>query len=124
MESKYIEERFNNLITCDNFICTSEEFNDFQNYGYLIPAGNLYLTRMGKKVNVNIINQKASNMTINLTGIIYKGLEFADKHKYKRLYCMSEKTYIEYKHKGLIVEKNNNNYYRYFDGELWLVMII
>ena len=108
----------------DKFICTQEEFDDFQNYGYLIPMGKSYLTRMGKKISVDVIKQKVSIMTINLSEIITEATNFANECNYKRVYCMSENTYAKYENNGYIIEKDNNKYYRYFESELWLVMIV
>lgn len=124
LRSKDIEERFKELSVNDKFICTQEEFNDFQNYGYLIPMGKAYLTRMGKKINVDVIKQKVNTMTINLSSVIKEAVDFAKENNYKKVYCMSEKTYTKYENDGYIIEKDNKKYYKYFEGEIWLVMII
>lgn len=124
MKSKDIEERFNDLISSEKFICTQEEFDDFQNYGYLIPMGKAYLTRVGKKVNVDIIKQKAHILNLDLSGLINGAIKMSKDNNFKRIYCMSENTYNKYLEKGYVVEKNNKKYYRLFEGEMWLIMII
>lgn len=124
MKSKDIDDRFRELCENERFICTQEEFDDFQNYGYLIPMGKSYLTRMGKKISVDVIKQKVNTMTINLSGVINEAITLSNKQHYKRIYCMSEKTLTKYENNGYIIEKDNNKYYRYFEGELWLVMVI
>ena len=55
LKSKDVEERFNDIINADKFICTEEEFNNFQNYGYILSVGDRYLTKMGKVLNIDII---------------------------------------------------------------------
>ena len=124
MKSRDVDERFKELCENERFICTQEEFDDFQNYGYLIPMGKSYLTRMGKKVSVDVIEQKVNTMTINLSGVINEAITLSNKQHYKRIYCMSEKTFEKYENDGYIIEKDNNKYFRYFEGELWLVMVV
>ena len=124
MKSKDIEKRFEELNRCNKFVCTQQEFDDFQNYGYLIPMGKMYLTRMGKKIAVDIIKQKVNTMTINLSGVITDAISFAKENNYKKVYCMSKKTYMDYENAGYIIERNNIKYYKYLEGELWLVLII
>lgn len=37
---------------------------------------------------------------------------------------MTESCYNNYKQAGYIINKNNNEYYRYFNNEDWLVYIL
>ena len=124
MRNKDIEGRFNEIIARDEFVCTQEEFDNFQNYGYLIPLGNSYLTRLGKKVNVSVINQSVHRLNLDLSGVIANAVKVSKDNCFKRIYCMSNNTYDTYLEKGYIVEKDNKKYYRFFDSEMWLVMII
>lgn len=124
MSSRDIEERFKDIASKERLVCTEEEFNEFQNYGYLIPIGKSYLTRSGKKIEVTIIKQVAHRFDINLSEIIKKAVMTSKDDKYKRVYCMSQITYDKYVERGYIIEQDNKKYYRFFEGELWLVMIL
>lgn len=124
MKSKDVEERFNDIINADKFICTEEEFNNFQNYGYILSVGDRYLTKMGKVLNIDIIKSKASKMNIDLSNVINKAINASKEVSYKRIYCMSKTTYDHYNELGYIIHKDDADFYRYIDNEMWYIMLV
>lgn len=123
MRNKDIEERFNDLSDSNVIKCTLEEFENFQAYGYLIQTGNTYLTKLGKKVTVELINMNVQSMNIDLTNVIDVAIDVSKKIKYKRIYCMSNDTFSKYCDRGCIITLENNNYYKTINNELWYVKI-
>lgn len=124
MKSKDVEERFNDIINSDKFVFTEEEFDDFQNYGYILSVGDKYLTKMGKTLNIDIIKSKASKMNIDLSELISRAINVADEVSCKRVYCMSKATYDHYDELGYIIHKDNADFYRYADNEMWYIILV
>lgn len=124
MNGKEIEQRFNQLLNNKKFTCTADEFDLFVNYGLLIKSGKKYVTRNNSKVNLDVIETKTYNMTINLSNIISNCEVLCKNANMKRIYCMTKELYDKYDKLGLILVKDNNVYYRLFENELWLVYII
>lgn len=124
MNGKEIEQRFNQLLNNKKFTCTADEFDLFVNYGLLIKSGKKYVTRNNSKVNLDVIETKTYNMTINLSNIISNCEVLCKNANMKRIYCMTKELYDKYDKLGLILVKDNNLYYRLFENELWLVYII
>lgn len=122
MKNYDIEERFNTLSSSNKFKCTRDELEAFQTYGYLIPAGNLYLTKIGKLINVEIIDSKIQSFNINFTEIISKATEISHKFNENKIYVMSDNLYKKYKEMGFIVYKANKEFFRIYDKELWLIL--
>lgn len=124
LNGKEIEQRFNQLLSNKKFTCTADEFDLFVNYGLLIKSGKKYVTRNNSKVNLDIIESKTYNMTINLSNIISNCEVLCKNANIKRIYCMTKELYNKYEKLGLILVKGDNIYYRLFENELWLVYII
>lgn len=124
LNGKEIEQRFNQLLNNKKFTCTADEFDLFVNYGLLIKSGKKYVTRNNSKVNLDVIETKTYNMTINLSNIISDCEVLCKNANMKRIYCMTKELYNKYEKLGLILVKDNNIYYRLFENELWLVYII
>ncbi len=124
MNGKEIEQRFNQLLNNKKFTCTADEFDLFVNYGLLIKSGKKYVTRNNSKVNLDVIETKTYNMTINLSNIISNCEVLCKNANMKRIYCMTKELYNKYEKLGLILVKGDNIYYRLFENELWLVYII
>ena len=124
MNGKEIEQRFNQLLNNKKFTCTADEFDLFVNYGLLIKSGKKYVTRNNSKVNLDVIETKTYNMTINLSNIISNCEVLCKNANMKRIYCMTNELYNKYEKLGLILVKGDNIYYRLFENELWLVYII
>lgn len=124
LNGKEIEQRFNQLLNNKKFTCTADEFDLFVNYGLLIKSGKKYVTRNNSKVNLDVIETKTYNMTINLSNIISNCEVLCKNANMKRIYCMTKELYDKYDKLGLILVKDNNVYYRLFENELWLVYII
>ena len=124
LKSKDVEERFNDIINSDKFVCTESEFDDFQNYGYILSVGDRYLTKMGKTLNIDIIKSKASKMNIDLSELVSRAINVSDEVECKRVYCMNKTTYDHYNQLGYIVHKDGADFYRYIDNEMWYIMLI
>ena len=124
MNGKEIEQRFNQLLNNKKFTCTADEFDLFVNYGLLIKSGKKYVTRNNSKVNLDVIETKTYNMTINLSNIISNCEVLCKNANMKRIYCMTKELYNKYEKLGLILVKGDSIYYRLFENELWLVYII
>lgn len=124
LNGKEIEQRFNQLLNNKKFTCTADEFDLFVNYGLLIKSGKKYVTRNNSKVNLDVIETKTYNMTINLSNIISNCEVLCKNANMKRIYCMTKELYNKYEKLGLILVKGDNIYYRLFENELWLVYII
>jgi len=124
LNGKELEQRFNQLLECDTFTCTSEEFDLFMNYGLLLKSGKSFVTRNNTKVNVQVIQQKVHTMSINLSGLISNCIEMCKVVDTNKIFCMSAKTLSKYEKQGLIIEKNNIKYYRLYNNELWAVYLI
>ena len=115
---------FNELNIDNKLCCTEQTVLDFVNYGILLTSGNKYYTRDFKEIDVNIIKVKTYNLNINLSQYVQQGIELGANNKVNLIYYMTQKTYDKYKDEGLIVPRNNKDYYRLFDKELWLVSLI
>lgn len=124
LNGKELEQRFNQLLECDTFTCTSEEFDLFMNYGLLLKSGKAFVTRNNAKVDVQVIQQKVHNMSINLSGLLNGCLEMRKTVGTNKIFCMTDKTFNKYEKQGLIIEKNNVKYYRLYDNELWAVYLV
>lgn len=125
MDSKDIYERFYNYVNTDTTIqCTQTELNEFLMYGLLLDVGNKYITREMKDVNIDIIKSLDYNFDINLNNILNDCQKLSKENNVKRIYCMSERCYNNYMEQGFIITKDNKQFYRQFDKELWLVHII
>ena len=119
-----VEDRFNEILGNKDFVCTQEEFNTFNNYGYLFKTGNKYVTRSGRIIDVSIISPKSDKLTIDLTSIMVLAQEKAHNSNVKRVFCMNQSSLDKYKECGMIIEKNGNSFFRVYDNELWLVVLI
>lgn len=73
---------------------------------------------------MNIIEDLDYKLNINLSNLISQCEQKSKETKVKRIYCMTENCYNNYKQAGYIINKNNNEYYRYFNNEDWLVYIL
>lgn len=124
MNSKEALERFRELNKDNKILCTQEELQDFLLCGIVLKNGNNYVTRFNDKLDVKTIKSKSLDFDIDLSNIINTSTELAKEHNVFRIYCMSQRCYEIYKNLGLIITKNNVEYYQYFQNELWLVNII
>lgn len=122
LKGKELTEKLKELNSVDNIICGEQELNEYIMYGLLVQVGNKYITRTGKSISVDLVKQKRFN--IDLSQLISKCNELAKQNKIKRIYCMTQTTYNMYKQKQLIIEKQNVEYFRLFDNELWQIYII
>lgn len=122
--SSEITDKLKEINSTGKLTCTETELTEYLNYGLILPSGKHYITRLGKRVDIDIIKPKSYKFTIDLGDIIYKCEEIAQQENIKRIYCMTQETYNKYKEQQLIVNKSNIDYYRLFDKELWRVVII
>lgn len=119
MTKSGLTEKLKELNSYDNFICSDVELNDYINFGLLVQSNdNTYYTRTGKKLNIDVVKSKNMKFNINLSYMLNLDGNF------KKVYCMTKNTYEDYKNRNLIVEKSNKEYFRFFDDELWEIIII
>lgn len=121
MTSKEIRQRFEELNKDDKILCTDRELEEFLLAGLLFKTGKSYVTRNQKKIKVQVLGTKTYNMSIDLRNLISVCEEKCASNNIKRIYCMSQSCYNNYKEKGLIITKGDSEYYRLFESELWLV---
>lgn len=121
MSTKNVYERFEKLNKGDKIVCTQEDLDEFLMYGIVLKSGDNYMTRANQKLNIDILKVKTLSFNLNFSSIINECEKLSGKTGEKKIYCLSEKTFDKYMSEGLIVHKNNNDYFRVFDKELWLV---
>lgn len=122
MRSREISKRFEELNKNNNIICTQAELDSFLNSGIVIRAGESnYLTMSGQMVKIDVVKDKAQRMTLDFGGLLSQSVLLSSKHNDKKIYFMSEVCYKDYDEQGLIVHNGENDYYRLFDKELWLI---
>lgn len=124
MNSREALERFNELNENNKICCTQDELNNFLMCGLLLQNKSEYVTRSGTKIKIDLIKPKDLNFNINLSSLIVQAEQLAKQNNVHRIYCMSEGCYNNYKEQGLIITKQDKDYYKLFEGELWLVNII
>lgn len=121
MSTKNVYERFKELSKLDKITCTQKDLDEFIMYGLVLKSGDNYITRTNQKLNVDILKVKTLNFNLNLTNIINQCEQLSKSTGEKKIYCLSQETYTKYENEGLIVHKNNQDYYRLFDKEMWLI---
>jgi len=122
LRSREISKRFEELNKNNVIICTQKELDSFLNSGIIISAGDCkYLTMSGQMVKVDVVKDKAQRMTIDFSGLLSQSVILSSQHKNKKIYFMSEMCYKNYEQQGLIIHNGENDYYRLFDKELWLI---
>jgi len=119
-----VEDRFNEILSGKEFICTQEEFNTFSNCGFLFKTDNKYITRSGRVVDVSIVKPKSDKLSIDLSNLIGIAQERASVENVKRVFCMNQSSLEKYETCGLIIEQKGNKFFRVYDNELWLVILI
>ena len=124
LNGKEISDKLKELNSIDKLQCTDVELNEYLNYGILIEANNKYLTRTGKKIQVDLLKSKNYKFNLDFSNLIYQCEELVLKENIKRIYCMTADTYNKYKNNKLIITKSDVEYYRLFENELWRVVII
>lgn len=124
MNSKDTYNRFSELLINNSIKCTESELNDFEMCGLLIGNNNKYITRTGEVINVEVIKTKLNNLDLNLSNIISSADKLAKENNIKRLYFMTKRCYDNYNKQGLIIKQGDNDYYRLFDKERWLVCVV
>ena len=124
MKKSDLTTKLKELNTLSEISCTQKELDEYLTYGMLIETKNGYMTRNGNKINVGVITEKVVKFNINLTGIISMCNEIANNENKKHIYCMTKSTYNKYKEQQLIITKQNIDYFRVFENELWREVII
>lgn len=64
---------------------------------------------------------KPKSFNLNCSNIINECEDFSKTNKYKKIYVMSNTLYDRYKQDGLIINKDNKEYYRCYVGDEWLI---
>lgn len=123
MNSKETIERFKELNKNNKLLCTQDELNDFLSCGVILEINKSYRTRSNEELKIKIIKTKINDFDINLQDVIINAEAFAEENKYKRIFCMTNKTFDDLKQKDCIIEKEDKFYYSFLQ-ELWLVNII
>lgn len=105
--------------------CTNNELKQYLDYGILTEIlDGKYISNTGKHIDVILIKSKEFRFTLNLATIMAYGNKFVEGDNIKRVYCMTKTTYDKYKQNNLIVTIDNKDYFRYFDKELWKILVI
>lgn len=105
--------------------CTNNELKQYIDYGILTEIlDGKYISNTGKHIDVILLNSKEFRFTLNLATIMAYGNKFVEGDNIKRVYCMTKTTYDKYKQNNLIVTIDNKDYFRYFDKELWKILVI
>ena len=105
--------------------CTNNELKQYIDYGILTEIlDGKYISNTGKHIDVILLNAKEFRFTLNLATIMAYGNKFVEGDNIKRVYCMTKTTYDKYKQNNLIVTIDNKDYFRYFDKELWKILVI
>lgn len=124
MNGKELTDKLKELNTVDSIVCSDTELKEYIAYGLLISVGNKYMTRTGKTISVNLLKQKTYRFNIDLSNIIYNCEQLTKDNKIKRVYCMTQATYNKYKEQQLIIQKQNTEYFRLFENELWQIYVL
>lgn len=124
MSSKNVYDKFKDLSKDDKLVCTKKDLDEFILYGILLQSGDKYITRDNKSVEVDLIKTKQMGFDLDLRYLLHQGNHLYKKTKNNKIYFMTEGCYKRYKEQGFIITKNNQDFYRMFDKELWLVYII
>ncbi len=124
MNGKELTDKLKELNTVDSIVCSDTELKEYIAYGLLISVGNKYMTRTGKTISVNLLKQKTYRFNIDLSNIIYNCEQLTKDSKIKRVYCMTQATYNKYKEQQLIIQKQNTEYFRLFENELWQIYVL
>ena len=124
LNSKEIYNRFIELNKYNHIECVEAELNEFLMSGLIFQSGKKYLSRDNKEIYVDLIKSKVSSFDLDLSSIISKCQTLASENNIKRVYCMSERCYNNYKENNLIVNIDNKDYYRYYNNEYWLVYVV
>lgn len=105
--------------------CTDKELKQYIDYGILTELSDCkYISNTGKQIDVVVFKTKEFRFNINLSSIISCSNKLVEGDNIKRVYCMTKTTYDRYKQNNLIVNINNTDYFRYFDKELWKILVI
>lgn len=124
MSSKNVYEKFKELNKNNVITCTEQDLQEFIMYGLILQTGEDYVTRDNKKLNVDLIKNKELKFNLNFQNLIQVSNEIYKQQRIKKVYFMSSRCYNKYKQEGLILNKDNKEYYRLFDKDLWLVYIL
>lgn len=124
MSSKNVYDKFKDLSKDDKLVCTKKDLDEFILYGILLQSGGKYITRDNKFVEVDLIKTKQIGFDLDLRYLLQQGNHFYKQTKHNKIYFMTEGCYKRYKEQGFIITKNNQDFYRMFDKELWLVCVI
>lgn len=121
MSSKDIRLRFQELFNNDNVICTEQELNEFLSCGLIIKSKNKYYDRQNNIIKIDVIENPNNDFNINLKDVINSSIKLSKENNVKKIFCMSDKCFNQLSSEGYIITKDNKQYYRYFDKELWLI---
>lgn len=121
MSSKDIRLRFQELFNNDNVICTEQELNEFLSCGLIIKSKNRYYDRQNNIIKIDVIENPNNDFNINLKDVINSSIKLSKENNVKKIFCMSDKCFNQLSNEGYIITKDNKQYYRYFDKELWLI---
>lgn len=124
MKSNEVLERFNELNNNNNLCCTPSELESFLVSGLIFKSGDKYITRNFSQVSVTILEPKELTFDIDFNAVISICEEQIKKVPTNKIYCMNTRCYNKYKEDGFIIVKDNQQYFRLFDKELWLIYLI
>ena len=117
--SKVIYDKFNSSIKDNVLVCTKEELEQYSIYGLINNVKGEYRDRNSNTLQIDMV--KPQSLNINLNNLINVCNDLSNKHKCTKIYCVSNKSYKKLKDSGYIIIKNNLEFFRMFDNELWLI---
>lgn len=122
MKSNEVFDRYKELCDGDKFVCSQTELQHFMLYGLVIETGkNKYILRNSNTKKITVLKDLNHNFDIDFRALLDIDLK---EYNTNKVYYMSKDTYNKYKELDLIVTLKNNEYYRLYSGELWLVKFL
>lgn len=120
MGLSYIRELYEDCLNNNSLCCTDKQIEEFLSCGIIFKTNDgCYVDSFGEKLTINLI--KPQNFNINLNNILEAGIDYSKKNKFKKIYYMTSNLYEKYKNSGLIIVKEDREYFRLFVDEYWLV---
>lgn len=115
-----VSSKIKELNKCKSITCNEDELLEYLNYGILIKtAKDKYITRSGKKIKVEVVKDKCYRLSINLSNLIKMCDDISNKQNEHRIFCMTQKTYDNYRKLDKIIKYKGKEYIK--DNELWYI---
>lgn len=91
--------------------------------GYIFQTNGGFTDRYGNNINVQVINNTEYKFNLNLAKLLdySQTLDLKKSASKNKVFFMTDKSYCKLKANNLVVEIGNDEYYRLFENELWLI---